>query len=250
MKTLQYPYCKLVASNGVTESEFQWEDFSASTVSFRIRGQLWPATELKLIPMNYKGKQYDLTAAIDAPEYPTIPFSENSWDSWYAINGSYTNMQMIGQAVGAVGMIGVNTLTGDVEKIVSTGVSEELNLLQTNQSLKQKRAAADTTHGSLAKGNVQFLVNSGFTIYERRLPENELKAIDDYFTRFGYAINQIKVPNYTGRRYWNFVQLGDVLANGAVPTNYMEKINNALLTGVTIWHSHDNIGNFALNNDI
>lgn len=249
-KTLQYPYCKITASNGTSETDFMWEDFTYSDATYQIRGQLWPATEIKLIPVQYKGRTFDLTSAIDSPDYPTIPYSLNSWESWYAINGSYTNMQMIGQAVGAIGTIGINAVTGDVEKIVSTGVSEELNLLQTNQNLKQKRAAADTTHGSLAKGNVQFLVNNGFTLFERRLPDDELKAIDDYFTRFGYAINKIKVPNYTGRRYWNFVQLGDVIANGSVPTNYMEKINNALLTGVTIWHSHDNIGNFALNNDI
>ena len=83
------------------------------------------------------------------------------------------------------------------------------------------------------------------------------RQIDDYFDRFGYKINRVKTPNITGRTYWNYVQI----ANGEdigfsttqsvpVPPKSMETINNIFRNGVTIWHSHDNIGNFSLTNSI
>lgn len=79
-----------------------------------------------------------------------------------------------------------------------------------------------------------------------------LQVIDDYFTRFGYKINRLILPNLTCRRYWNYVEIGgnEEIGYGSVPTKYMEEINNACRRGVTIWHNHGNIGNYSLDNSI
>ena len=68
----------------------------------------------------------------------------------------------------------------------------------------------------------------------------------------GYQINRLKTPNITGRTYFNYVQIGssDDVANGSIPNKYMDEINNTCRKGVTIWHNHANVGNFALNNTI
>ena len=81
--------------------------------------------------------------------------------------------------------------------------------------------------------------------------------IDDWFTRFGYKVNRLKLPNQTGRTYWNFVQIGSAESIGfstntarSVPASSMEIINTIYRNGTTIWHDHANIGNYALNNTI
>ena len=80
--------------------------------------------------------------------------------------------------------------------------------------------------------------------------------IDRFFDRFGYKVNLLKVPNQTGRTYWNFVQIGEGEDIGepnatiSVPTKSMDIINNAYRKGVTIWHDHANIGNYSLTNSI
>ena len=78
------------------------------------------------------------------------------------------------------------------------------------------------------------------------------KIIDDYFTRFGYTVNALKVPNITGRTYWNYVEIGagEDIAFGTLPIDAMEDINNIFRRGTTIWHLHDNIGNFTLDNSL
>jgi hypothetical protein len=60
------------------------------------------------------------------------------------------------------------------------------------------------------------------------------------------------VPNITGRRYWNYIQISndDVLGVGSIPTKYMDVINQIAHKGVTIWHNHSNIGDYNLNNTI
>ncbi len=35
------------------------------------------------------------------------------------------------------------------------------------------------------------------------------EKVDDWFTRFGYKTNRIKLPNQTGRENFNFVQIGN-----------------------------------------
>ena len=94
--------------------------------------------------------------------------------------------------------------------------------------------------------------NNGFVFRNMRCSLSDLKIIDDYFTRFGYAIKKLEMPNITGRTYWNYVEIGQAeeIGYGTVPNKYMEIINNACRKGVTIWHNHDNIGNWDLSNTI
>jgi hypothetical protein len=102
-------------------------------------------------------------------------------------------------------------------------------------------------------GNVIFGANKNcFTFRKMRAKTEYLKIIDDYFTRFGYKINRVIEPNIVGRAYWNYVEIGssETIGNGTTPANFMETINNACRKGVTIWHNHDNIGNYNLNNTI
>ena len=110
--------------------------------------------------------------------------------------------------------------------------------------------------------NIECAQNSGdvnfaderntFTIRRMRCKKEYLQIIDDYFTRFGYKINRVKVPNITGRQNFNFIEIGseDVIGYGTVPAVYMDNINNACRRGVTIWHSHGNLGNFNVSNNI
>ena len=85
-----------------------------------------------------------------------------------------------------------------------------------------------------------------------RSKKQYLKIIDDYFTRFGYAIKSLEMPNITGRTYWNYVEIGDEeeIGYGDVPHKFMDQINKACRKGVTIWHNHTNIGNWDLTNTI
>ena len=69
----------------------------------------------------------------------------------------------------------------------------------------------------------------------------------------GYKINRILSPNINGRTAFNYLQIGpaeNIGYGNNVPQRYMDEINQICRDGVTIWHSHDNIGNYSVSNTI
>ena len=119
----------------------------------------------------------------------------------------------------------------------------------------QRKIAPITSTGNTNGGDVLSGegVNSCYAI-QMSIQSQFAKRIDDFWTMFGYKTNLLKIPNETGRPHWNFIQIadGDDIGHSdgsiSVPPNDMEAINNIYRTGVTIWHNHDEIGNYTLDN--
>ena len=74
-------------------------------------------------------------------------------------------------------------------------------------------------------------------------------CIDDFFDMYGYATERVKVPNRTGRTYWNYVKMQNACHRGNVPADDMALINEIYNKGITFWHTSD-VGNYSLNNAI
>lgn len=71
--------------------------------------------------------------------------------------------------------------------------------------------------------------------------------VDDFLDMYGYQVDRVKVPNRTGRPYWNYVKCQNSCHVGNVPSDMMDKINRIYDAGITFWHTSD-VGNYSLNN--
>ena len=133
---------------------------------------------------------------------------------------------------------------------ISSIASGVANMIGT---IDKASALPNTAQGNANSGDVSFGFNLNRFKYLYMRPKKEyLKRIDDYFSRFGYKLDEVAMPNITGRTYWNYVEIGasEEIGYGEVPAKYMDTINNACRRGVIIWHNHENIGDFSLNNSI
>ena len=70
------------------------------------------------------------------------------------------------------------------------------------------------------------------------------KVIDDYFTKYGYATKEIKIPNISGHYHQNYVQVQGAAVKGDLPGRVADEINAIFNRGVHIWHDHTSIGDF------
>ena len=83
-----------------------------------------------------------------------------------------------------------------------------------------------------------------FYFFNMHLKLEELKRCDNFFSMYGYASNRVKVPNLTGRQYWNFVQTENAVIAGNMPASSKEAIGRIFDGGITFWHNGDQIGNY------
>ena len=132
-------------------------------------------------------------------------------------------------------------------------VSNSHGIASTINDVYKASKMPNQIHGNTNNGDV--ITASGkndFLFYTMSIRDQNAKIVDDYFTRYGYAIKSIEVPNITGRRYWNYVEIGssEEIGYGSVPAKFMSTINNACRRGVTVWHNHSNVGNYTLDNTI
>jgi hypothetical protein len=111
----------------------------------------------------------------------------------------------------------------------------------------------NTAQGNVNSGDIIASSNNlGFYFYKMCMKKEYAKICDDYLSRFGYKINEVKTPNILSRKEFNFIKVGgrDELVSGNIPATDLEEINNIFRKGVTIFHDYDTFGNYTINNPI
>lgn len=272
--TAPFQFYMLTNNNGsVTSLNYEYFNNPDSYV-IEAKGAICLGGSAIVYPENYKGIEKNYNEAIQQGKYPTLSWSGDAYTNWLTQNavniglgvvgdviGLATGMQNTAQSneIGAVkaasaGMAGHFTPESQAGNLINFGMS----IAGTVANIYQHSICPQTVRGNTNCGDVLTSENTN-SVYgiKMSITAEFARIIDDYFTRKGYATNRIKVPNQTGRTYWNYVQIAaedDIgfssNANISVPSRSMEIINNVYRKGVTIWHDHANIGDFSLNNTI
>jgi hypothetical protein len=252
-KLLTFPYCYLnMDNNNGSTNSLMYELFGdldehTNQCAFEIKGVPVIGTSIKCCPQKYKNSSVSdvESEGIMSGKFPTLSWSQDEYTNWLTQNAVNIGVGITTDVLGLASSLA----TGNV----ATGVSSSLSMANRLGQFYQHSLVPFTSKGNTNGGDINVSSSANtFYFYKMSIREEYAKIIDDYFTRFGYKINRIKTPNITGRTYWNYVEIGssEDIGYGDVPSNFMEIINNACRKGVTIWHNHSNIGNFALNNTI
>ena len=250
-KCFVYPYNYLFVSNNQGSNNiYKYEDFNTEKCVFENQFSIAIGGSGRIVPKNYKGMATNDDEALALGKYPTCAWSSDAFTNWLTQNS--VNMAVsLGLTAGAVATT-IATVGTTVPALTGAVMSVAGNI--GNQIGQFYQASLlPNINGGQANGDVIWACNRNmFTFRQMRVKTEYLKIIDDYFTRFGYAVKSLAMPNITGRKYWNYVEIGasEEIGYGEVPAKYMDTINNACRRGVTIWHNHANLGNFNLDNSI
>lgn len=242
-KCYVYPYNYLLASNNIGNNIiYKYENFNINdndkdTIVLDAELSVSIGASVRLVPFNYKGIEKNYNETIPLAKFPTCSWSSDAFINWLTTNAVNISSTIVSTGASlATGNIG--SVAGNIAGLI--GQFYQASLLPSIQ-------------GGQNTGDVNFSSGKNtFMIYHMRAKTEYLKIIDDYFTRFGYAIKKLELPNITGRKYWNYIEIGqnEEIGYGDVPTKFMDVINNTCRRGVTIWHNHDNLGNYSLDNKI
>lgn len=250
-KCFVYPYNYLFVSNNQGSNNiYKYEDFNTEKCIFENQFSIAIGGSGRIVPKNYKGMATNDDEALALGKYPTCAWSSDAFTNWLTQNS--VNMAVsLGLTAGAI----ASTIAtgGATAPILAGAVMTTASTIGNTIGQFRQASLLPNISGGQANGDVIWACNRNvYSFRQMRAKTEYLKIIDDYFTRFGYAIRKLELPNITGRRYWNYIEIGSTeeIGYGEVPAKYMDTINNACRSGVTIWHNHANVGNYALDNII
>ena len=91
------------------------------------------------------------------------------------------------------------------------------------------------------------------------------EQIDEFFDRFGYAVERIEAVNITSRPAWNYVKTGGSAPrslNGGTtstapftrgagtPAEALDLIRRCFDRGITFWHTTSGFGDYSADNSL
>ena len=251
-KCYVYPYNYLYVTNHVgNEIIYKYEDFSTSNMNFELEFSISIGCSGRFVPENYKGITSNYNESIPVAKFPTCSWSGDAFTNWLTQNAINIPTQLAN--------IGINTLSTGVSMMAGNmtgGVMGTISISNSIANLIGQFYSANLLPAIKQGSNnadINYLATKNkISFYHMRAKNSDMQIIDDYFTRYGYAIKKLDTPHLTGRRNWNYIEIGssESIGYGDVPSKFMEEINGACRRGVTIWHTHDNIGDFSLDNSI
>lgn len=264
-KLFCYPYCYLEATNNVgVNVVYRFEDFTPLSgnpwylVKFDAKGVINAGCSIKYIPINYK-LQSDATATdeqnfnegLSGAKLPIGSWINDIYANWLKQNGLNIGINLAGSIlqIGAgagIALLGAGSLLGGGQ--ITSGVSGIANTLG---SVYQHSLTPNQAEGNINSSDINYTLNkSGLTLYTKTIKKEYAKAIDDFLTMFGYKVNSLKIPNITGRPYWNYVKTIDCNFDGNIPQTDLSIIRTMFDNGVTLWHGASNMYNYSLDNSL
>lgn len=90
---------------------------------------------------------------------------------------------------------------------------------------------------------------NGIYIIKKQIKAEYRRKLTDFFNLYGYKTNEVKIPNFHTRRYWNYVQTKGCVILGEFNAEDLTGIKKIFDNGITLWHT-DQIGNYELENEV
>lgn len=222
-----------------------------------------------MIPVNYNGSSYSDINSITLGKFPICSFLNDMYQKWLAQNTinlgnlsftsddwnvSFTSDDlhfMQNTLNGALSTLS-KLENGNVIGAIQSGADTYANTLYSVLQRRQHQMIPSSVEGQLNSGDVNVAQgNNTFHFYKMTIKQEFARIIDDFFSMFGYKVNDVKVPNITGRRNWNFVKLINPNIEGSnIPEFELNEFKKQLENGITFWHNPTTFRDYSQDNSI
>lgn len=219
----------------------------AEKFRFMIYGAASPNPEMLVCPFYYDGMSGgeilgNASAGCIISDFPQCAFPIDAYRAWVAQKGAAFNLDMASSMAG----IAVNAVSGNfVGAILGTvGLAGSINSAVVEQSKGNQlmgNQGGSVTVGSRTKG-IYFKYMS--------VEQGQAKSIDDFFDRYGYTTERLKIPNRSVRPHWTYTKTKDCAIKGNVPGVYARQIEGIYNNGITFWKNISEIGDYSLDNRV
>lgn len=247
-KCFCYPYCFIrITNHSGDEKILKWENFKKSQShpnegfaqididQCPSQSPLYAAT-----PKNYEGLLYNNNYIVQYSNFPQLPWNYNAYQNWFALN---SNSILFGYAAKGLGAA-VNLASENVAGAFNTGVSMMSDFL----SLMDKKKQPEQTRGAVQGNYLMYAAKAGIFAQKVEAKAEYIVMIDEFFSHYGYLVNETKVPTFHKRPNYDYIKTRDVNIVGDIPQEDIEELENIFNDGVTVWHNINTYGDYNINN--
>lgn len=237
-KLFTYPFSFLTVYTGENSNDYKWELFSNDNIYFKIVGNNSTKPEVICYPLVYKGISENINERLTIGNFPVCTWSSDMFKAWLAQSASSMGISALASGIAALAM--PSPLTVGAAAMTAAKAAGDVS------SHSTMSASAHNGNGGSAlytDGNIEFHYSA------QSIRSEEAEKIDNFFSMYGYAVNDVKMPNVTGRQSWNYVKTRDSKIVGSIPFDDISKIRQIYDGGVTFWHG-DYVGDYSRSNNI
>lgn len=178
-------------------------------------------------------------------EMPTIDCASNTWLNYVNTSRTTDRELIASQAIqGALNGIANGLSIAKVTESPIGGVAPAITGIMSipfsfaNQEIKEK-SIRNMSQSLLFDGTGDACLSvSTFNVSYAEIKCNSTiyDIAYDRYTKYGYNVNRIGVPDINSRYYFNYLKTQSCLVEGAMPDRVKREIENVFNNGTTIWH--------------
>ena len=256
MKTAPFAKVYVTTETGST-GEYRFEFFEKNSdnqpiVKWNKISTYFGQPSACLVPVNYKGKAKDYDDAIVTSPYPVPIYSGDSFNTWWQSNKNSFLMGTISNAIS----LSVGTLLSNTSaRMASKALGASSNVIGDIATLTDKSNVPPNAYYQAQNEALNVGTNrTKFIIYFLCVTPEYARKIDSFFTKYGYAVNEVKVPNLqrglAKRRNWNYLKVKDCMLHGILPADVEKHLEEIYEKGITLWSYDVTVGDYSIANPI
>lgn len=274
--TFPYAFASIVDWSGGS-MDVKYEDCNSwGVVKYRFQQGLDPTAQLFVTMDDYMGQSINYAQSLPVAQNPQCSWVYSAYQTWMAQNAQNINNKerwsklnllgglviagvgagLIASGIGApaggpLAGLGLSAMTttglGIAASGTGTAISATKGLDTIEAEIDAQSKVPNHVAGTSSSNSLQGIGRNegGYVCYG--LQRQSAERLDMFFDMFGYAIDEVKVPNLTGRPSWNYVKTVGAQMGGTIPSDRLAFMNQCLDSGITFWHN-SNVGNYALSN--
>ncbi len=265
-KMLTWPYIFLNVDNSAGSTmNIKFEDVSGieeNGLTPICYLAITPSCSIKMTFPYYKTIN-TVSDTLTGPKYPQFSWNSDAFLNWM----SQQSINLWSDAVGLGITAGMDVAGGiyNVGGVRSGFITSESQLMNQGPGVGSALAGAfdlvkNVMNHKRDSGNVRGNTNSAdvlfamgalkFHFYIFTIKKEYAQMIDNYFSMYGYRVNELKIPNLHSRVNWNYIKTVNVNLIGDIPQEDLEQLKRMFNRGVTLWHNPSTFLDYSQDNSI
>lgn len=249
-KLLTYPYSffELALPDG-NSTIYQYEYLSTSGQILALSAISPFQKTIFYLSGSYIGVDTNPQAFVEANSNYDVGLISSAWTNYMASNKASLTLGTFSSLALGIGKI----ISSASSSNYMSAIMDSASLLSQISSTYAKYQDLKSAPASTSPGTSDFFIDMCFdnlypSLYYKQIDTQFLQTIGDYFMKFGYKCNRVKIPNTLSRHRFNYLKTINCEFTGDIPQDDLSALKSIFDKGVTLWHDPSFFLDYSIDN--